>query len=331
MATVQQTLDQAYRLYLSGGTLREARTLLAADVDDTSTQVTVITDNASLNVGSSLSIGSETLAVIGKSGTTLTCVRGDLGTTAAAHTTGDQVWINPKWSGANQLEALLLEVQSLSGKGLFQMKRIDLRFVSSQREYNLPIDDPDEFLRAFKVTYETTDSSRLYPWIGSYEIHRGMPQPGDVTDDAGTPINRTFESGLTLVLHEGGISGRSINLWYKARYDVAALTGPGIDLGAAGVHTEASDVVALGTALRLLPGREISRNLHEMQGPTRRAEEVPPRAELQAYAGLYQMYQDRIEDEVNRLGTRWPDYGSGAAGYQGLSAGIASGFASGFG
>jgi hypothetical protein len=324
---VQEALDQCYRFYLSGGTLREARTLLAADVDDTNTQVTVLTDNTSLNVGSSLSIGTETLAVIGKSGTTLTCVRGDLGTTAAAHTTNDQVWINPKWSGANLREALTLEVQNLSGKNLYQMKRLDLRFVSSQREYNLPLDDPDEFLRPFKVTYETTDSSKLYPWIGSYEIHRDMPQPGDVTDDAGTPINRTFESGLTLVLHEGGISGRSINLWYKARYDIAALTGPDIDLSVAGVHTEAHDIVALGTALRLLPGREISRNLHEMQGPTRRAEEVPPRAELQAYAGLYQLYTDRLEDEVNRLGNRWPDYGAGPASYQGLSGGIASGFA----
>ena len=56
--------------------------------------------------------------------------------------------------------------------------------------------------------------------------------------------------------------------------------------------------------------REIARNLHESQGPTRRAEEVPPGAEQRAPIGLMQLYEDRIEDEVKRLGDWWPRYGN---------------------
>ncbi len=307
---VGEVLDETYNAYLSGGSLREARTLLAADMDDSTTQMTVAGAGNNIAEGTMLCVGLEVMYVISTSGTTHTVIRGDRGSTASSHSTNDQVWINPKWARAFMFDALRSEVNRLSGRGLYQMKTFDLRFVASQRQYNIPISVSEEWLDDYMVRWETTDSSSMWPRLNSYEVIRDMPEPGDVTDDAGTPIGRTFEDGFTILLHEGGISGRAFRIWYKARFDADALVDETTELSVTGMHDEMSDIVALGIATRLLPSREVARNLYETQGPTRRANEVRPGSQRQAVLLLQQLYDDRIEDEVNRLNRYWPRYGN---------------------
>ncbi len=310
MSTVQQVLDDAYFQFLSGGTLREARAILTTNIADTTTSFDLAGAQNNIGPGTVIAVDLEEMTVASQSGPTVTVIRGDRGSTAAAHDANTRVWINPKWSQFRMYNALLQELDRFTSRGMFQMKTFDLRFVSSRRQYDIPIAVADEWISDYRVAWETTDSSYMWPWIRSYEIVRGMPKPGDVTDDAGTPINKTFPSGFSILLHEGGVSGRAFRIWYRARYDKTAITSVDDDLSLTGLHTEAHDIAAMGIGMRLLPAREIARNLHESQGPTRRAEEVPPGAEQRAPIGLMQLYEDRIEDEVKRLGDWWPRYGN---------------------
>jgi hypothetical protein len=307
---VQEVIDLSYNQYLSGGTLREARNKLVGSLDATTDQVTLLGGGNNVGPGTMLVAGLEVMSVVSTSGTTHTVIRADRGTTAQTHTDGDLVAINPKWPVPFMVQALRDELTRLSARGLFQMKTFDLRFVSSRRQYNIPISVADEWIDDYMVRWETTDSSFMWPRLNSYEVIRGMPVPGDTTDDAGTPITQTFADGFTILLHEGGISGKAFRIWYKARFDSTAIVDLTTDLAATGLPVEAHDVAALGITTRLLPSREIARNLYENQGPTRRAQEVPVGAEQRAGVGVQMLYEDRIEDERNRLNRQWPKFGN---------------------
>ena len=314
MATVREVLDNAYNIYLSAGTLREARGQLTNNIDDTTNQIELTGAGNAIGPSTMLVVEMEMMTVIAVSGATYTVIRGDRGTEASAHNANDIVWINPKWPLPFQMDALKQEIHRLSARGLFQMKTFDLRYVSSRRQYDIPIDVSNEWIEDYRVAWETTDSSYLWPWLRSYEIVRDMPKPGDVTDDAGTPITQTFPSGFTIILHEGGISGKDVRIWYRARFDPGQIQSLDDDVTVTGLHTEAHDILSLGIPNRLLPAREVARNLYETQGQTRRSNEVPPGSEQRSVLGLVSLYEDRIEDEVHRLNQWWPRYGQWSLG-----------------
>jgi hypothetical protein len=221
-------------------------------------------------------------------------VRGQFGTTAATHDTGDTVWVNPKWSYAQVLRAINAELDSLSGQGLFQMATLDLTFSSPVSGYDMTGLTPDDVIDIYEVRADDPGPQKGWRPINHWSLVR----------DASTT---DFASGLGLVLHEAGSPGFTVRVTYKKRFTQVTSASAAVDMAtAAGVDREAHDLLALGAAIRLAAGKEVQRNQLSAQPDTRRSEDVPPGASLGSVKALRQLYTERLGQEKSRLARRYP-------------------------
>ncbi len=97
MATLDATIDSCLNDYLLTGQ-REPRNVLATTVDSDDTSVVLTYSVRSAQEGAKVSIDFEDSYVVSSEPTskTLTVIRAQFGTTAAAHDSGATVWVNPK-------------------------------------------------------------------------------------------------------------------------------------------------------------------------------------------------------------------------------------------
>lgn len=296
MTTTADLIAECRNDYLMTGA-RDARNQLAADIiDTTSTGFSFTYDLGGIDVGAKVAVDLEDCYVwAATSGTKQATVsRGDFGSTAATHTTAATVLVNPIVSDAQILRQINSELQSLSSpaNGLFQMKTVDVTYNASIDGYDLA--GVTDVISVYGLRYAAIGPQREYPWIdfGSWEHARSL-------DTA------VFPSGQAIFVRGHVDPGRKVRVWYKAPYsplatmtdDVATVTG---------MHVEAHDILPLGVAVILTAGREIRRNFNENQGDTRRAQEVPPGANLGANRGLMQQHATRVREEAARLNALYP-------------------------
>ena len=82
----------------------------------------------------------------------------------------------------------------------------------------------------------------------------------------------------------------------------------GHDISTRQLPNTAYDIPSLGAALKLQSMREPQRNFNTAQGDSRRAEEVPPGAQLRSVPALQIPYERRIKEEARRLKRMYPHY-----------------------
>jgi hypothetical protein len=220
---------------------------------------------------------------------TVTVERGYLGSTAAAHDADAVATINPKFSNFTVFEALNADLDDLSGNGLFQVESVELTYTPAIEGYDLT--SVTDLLEVLNVKYEDPGPSKRWPEIKAWDLRRDS-DTGD------------FASGLSLVLNEGGSSGRPVRVTYSAPFSRFATLATTI--ASTGLPATAHDVPPLGAALRLQSVREGQRNFNESQPATRRAQEVQAGAQLIGARGLQEMRRQRIRIEARRLQTFWP-------------------------
>jgi len=291
MTTAAVVIDRTLRQLLSGTV--EARNLLTTTLTSVGTSVVVTYPLEGLRSGQICEIDSELMYIwsADPATKTLEVERGFNNSTAAAHTAGAVITVNPRFPRAQVLEAVNDELSDLSSpmNGLFQVKTMNLDYNGSDPMINLTAVTNIIDLLTVSVRYQTDD----YPIARKIRLIRDMP-----TDD--------FASGFALRFDQSVFPGR-LRIVYKAAYTAVAAEATDIN-STCGVQETVTDIVILGTQIRLMSPREIKRNFTESQGDTRRAEEVTIGAIGNSTASLIRLRRDRIQAEAARLARAYPTF-----------------------
>ena len=289
MSTASALLDRVNRQLLSG-TIEE-RNKLSATVDSDDTSFVMSYDLAGLRAGTVFEIDSELVyvweAVSGSK--TLTVERGYMGTTAASHTAGAVVTLNPRFPKAQMLEALNQDIDDLSSplNGLFRVVSTSIDYNGSDRQTDLT--GATSVIDLIDVRLRYLDSD--YPVIRATRLQRDLP-----TAD--------FPSGFAIVFDESVMAG-SLRVRYKAPFSrVSALTDSLQSV--ANVSTTMEDILELGVMSRVLSVREVKRNFIESQGDTRRSDEVGAGAMRDSFSNILRLRRDRIIAEAAKLARQYP-------------------------
>jgi hypothetical protein len=291
MTTAAVVIDRTLRQLLSGTV--EARNKLTTTLTSSGTSVVVDYPLEGLRSGQVCEIDSELMYIWATdvATKTLTVQRGFNNTTAAAHTAGAVITINPRFPRAQILEAVNDELSDLSSPmhGLFQVKTLNIDYNGSDAMIDLTNVTSIIDLLTVSVRYMTDD----YPIARKIRLIRDLP-----TDD--------FPSGFALRFDQAVFPGR-LRVVYKAAYTAAATEATDINSGC-GVQETVTDIVALGAQIRLMSPREVKRNFTESQGDTRRAEEVSMGAVANSITSLIRLRRDRIQAEAARLARAYPTF-----------------------
>jgi len=288
VTTAGQLIDRVNSELLAGTV--EERNKLAASTDASQTDIEMTYSLGSLRENTVFQIGTELFYVweVNTTSKTATVERGYGGTTAATHTLGDIVTVNPRFPRQSVLNNLNAELTDLSSpmNGLFQMKTVDVTYNGSDRMVNLT--GVTDIIDLYDVRYRYLNDD--YPIVRNVRLLRDMP----TTD---------FASGFALTFDTPVRSG-SVRVLYKAPY--TAFTAESDTVSGAGGTSSLDDLLSLGAQIRVMAGREVKRNFTESQGDTRRAEEVPAGAVGGSILNLQRLRRDRIQAEAARLNRQYP-------------------------
>ena len=288
MTTAGNLVDRVVQQLLAGTV--EERNKIASSVNSSATSIPVTYSLGSLAEQTVFEIESEMLYVwdVDTANKTLTVERGFGGTTAASHSNGTVLTVNPKFPRWQVLNALNDELADLSSpmNGLFQMKSVDVSYNGSDRMVDLASVTSMIDLYDVRWRFESDD----YPVVRNVRLARNLP----TTD---------FSSGFALIFDQGIQSG-TVRVWYKDKY--TPFTTEASTVASTGATDELVDLLVLGAQIRLLAGREVKRNFIESQGDTRRAEEVPAGAMNASVTNLLRLRRDRINAEAARLVRQYP-------------------------
>lgn len=289
MSTAGALLDRVSRQLLSGTV--EERNKLAVTVDSDDTSFVMSYDLAGLRAGTVFEVGTELCYVweANSGNKTLVVERGYLGTTAAAHTFGDVIVLNPRFPKASMLEALNQDIDDLSSpaNGLFRVVTQNVSYNGSDRQVNLTNATNVIDLIDVRLRYLADD----FPVIRRVRLQRDLP-----TSD--------FASGFALVFDESIMAG-TLRVRYKAPFTRVSATTDDIQ-SVAFVPSSMEDILELGVMQRVLSPREVKRNFVESQGDTRRSDEVPPGAMRDSFTNIQRLRRERIVAEAAKLARQYP-------------------------
>jgi hypothetical protein len=285
-ALIEEVLDLFYQDH------RPQFNILTTTVDASETTLVFTDDLRSIATGAFIEIGTEVMLVRATSTNSVTVVRGMRGSTAAAHTAGDLVTVNPRLTRHSIFRSLNEELHALHAAGLYVMNTVELQYNPSVQGYNLT--GLTNLTDIYAVSYEDIGPEDNWPEIprSQYRLVRNAE-----TDD--------FASGMAIVLYHGGNPGRQLRIMYKAPFTQFA--NEAATTTTAGLPDSAVDLLPLGVVLRLGSFREWSRNSTTSQGDSRRAGEVQPGAMGTALRPSLQYRQIRLTTEVNQLSQKYPE------------------------
>jgi len=288
VTTAGQLIDRVAGELLAGTV--EERNKLATGVDASATTLTFTYPLSGLREGSVFEIGSEQFYVWTTNSSAKSAVveRGFNGTTAASHDANDITTVNPRFPRSRVLQQLNADLADLSSplNGLFQVKTVDIAYNGSDRMVNITGATDIQNLIDVRYRYLSDD----YPIIRDVRLLSDMP-----TSD--------FASGFALAFDSYVRSG-TIRVVYRAPY--GSFSAESDTVADVGGSDYLDDVLALGTQMRLMAGREVKRNFTESQGDTRRAEEVPSGAVANSMLQLQRLRRDRVMAEAARLNRQYP-------------------------
>lgn len=234
--TINDIIERVYRRYLTPMFDQPVASTLNANISDTATTVVVsafraIEYNDALSRGTIIEVGEELMRVDSASETvsdanpiTCTVTRGVFGTTAVAHTAGDQVVVAPQFPRYDVFLAVADEVENLYP---------DLWAVSDERWDSPPYTLPDDFSDIIEC-YVQNSAGELLPHHYAY-----------VTYIAGEPV-----------LAIGGTTPYPVHVTYAAKPIRPIKTTQ--TLVQLNLQDRWADIIAMGAAIQHLTGQNIS-------------------------------------------------------------------------
>lgn len=276
---------------------KDERNTLAGAIDATQTQVTLTRSLEGAQAGAYLGADLEVMYVadVNDAAKTVTVVRGQLGSTPAAHADLTTVYVNPRFSRWAMWRALNAELRDLSAPPnmIFQVKDFQLTTQPTQVTYAVPAINTD-IISLLELRYSFPDAVQAWPVVNRRlaTVLRRMP-------------TASFASGMALRIDDRMYQGRPLQVRYVAPLgELADLT---TDVFAqTGLPTTAADIPPLGAAARLMGVREAKRSFAENEGNSRRANEVPSGSAARAAAALLSVLNQRIKSEAMRLKSEYP-------------------------
>lgn len=292
MTTFSDLIEETRQTLMTGQ--GDHLNILDLDVTDSVTVIQFEHELVGVGPGARLGIGLEEMHVLSisgaQAGSQATVIRGFGGSTAAAHTAGDIIRVNPHFTNFRIAKHINQGLDDCSGYGLFQIKRLDFDFEPARSGYNITAPD---LIDVWKVSYDYPGPSRDWPTISK-----------DYWDIDFAPNAAEFP-GVKLVISRGGSPGHKIHVTYKAGFTHLANLSDDVE-DVAGLHPEAHDLPVLSAAIDLTMGREIKRTFLNRQPEPRRQQEVPPGSALQAMQAIVNVFEDKIAREKRRLSRRYP-------------------------
>lgn len=287
MTTVSDLIEDTKRLLFTGGV--EERNKLSAAITYNATQATFAYPLGSINRGSKLSINLEDIYVWDKVNLTATIERGQFGSVANGHPINSLVHVNPKFSNWEIFNAINDEINSLASpmNGLFHVQTVQIEYNPVIEGYSY---EDNNLIDIYDVQYETTGPSLAWYQSADYELSRHM--------------GSEFAAGSAIFIRDA-FPNRSVLVKGKFAFTPLAMTME-TDASMSNVPVSCWDILAIGAAWRLASPREVRRNFYEVQGDTRRSEEVPPGANLGGARELGRLRQLRINEEASRLSAQYP-------------------------
>lgn len=284
---VSELIEETRRILFSGQ--REEQNKLTVDIGPLDTSILVTYDTGSIDRGSKLSIDLEDIYVWGKSSQTITPVdRGQFGSTAASHSAGNIIHVNPKFSNFEIFNAINDELTSLSAaaNGVYNPFTLTIPYLSNAITYEFG----EEVIDVLDVRYRLPGSPATWLVSHDWEYTRGL---GD-----------EFTSGRTITVRDA-YPGQDMAVTVKLPFTTLPRSMTA-NTTTYSIPETVIDIITIGAAWRLVSTREVKRNFDEVQGDTRRAEEVPPGANLGAARELARIRQQRINEEASRLSQLYP-------------------------
>jgi hypothetical protein len=271
----------------------EQSATLTADVSVTTGGITMSVDDASLLSRGYVEIGQELLYVSSVDMTVSTATvpawgRGQQGSTAATHATGSRVIRSPRWP-RNRVKRVLNEVLASVYPKLFVVK-VDESNTSNPSLLAYPL--PADCRRVMSMAWSYSGFVDYWLDLRTWRV--------DMSADTSQ-----FPTGKSVAILEPMEPGRTIKIQYEAAPTV--LVNESDDFaGVSGLSDSASDLVCLGAAARLAVGSEIARTQPNTVEQSERASIVQGGTTLNASKYLYGLFQQRLEEERDRLLELYP-------------------------
>lgn len=283
MTTVQQLIERIRREYLPGRNEKINR--LTASINSSDTNLSVDFPDANLSAGARLSIGIEDMRVWSFASGIANVLRGAEGSTAASHTAGDVVHVNPQWTDFQIFRAINDTIRGLEGDGIYGIDTAETDFSPAVVAYELPLGTQGVYQVLARLPGPEKEWIPLRGWAF------GLKQN---STDFTTAISLTFT-------RETPWPGQPFRVLY--RYPLTQVTAV-TDIVGDQEGREIELILALGAAWRLTSGEERTRNL---QAPnSARYEEVPAGALMGVSRELRRQYQIEVNNEKARIARLYP-------------------------
>lgn len=258
--------------------------------------------------GAQLSIDDEAMYVlaVNESVGSATVLRGQKGSTAASHTVGAIVDVDPAWPRWVVMSTLRDEIRSW-GPQVFQVVSKSITIVAGTVGYDLGYTGPIfERVRVYR------DPPPWIAWGGLPSDGYGIPDnqswpmiPAEIRQDQSPTA---FPSGNALIIKSNDLFVPS-TVWvvFSAPFDVDTSWTDTTDVIAdVGLDPSDIDIPALGAAWRLLSFRQPRRLLTNVADQPRDENAVPPLSLMQAAMQFKQERDSRLNDAQIRLLQRFP-------------------------
>lgn len=288
MALVSELIEETRRLIFGGQ--REERNKLAISIISSATGLTLTYPLGQITRGTKLSIDLEDMYVWDASGLAVTAMdRGQWGSTAINHSSGAVIHVNPKFSNWDIFNAINDEIVSLSSpvNGLYRVATTEITYNPVISGYAYADTD---LLSIIEVRYGTYGPSLEYLLSQDW--------------DFSTNLSDEFVTGAAIFVRDA-VPGRQVLITGKFAFTQLPASMVA-DVSTTGIPDSALDILSLGAAWRLTSTLEVSRNFTTGQGDTRRANEVPPGAQLGSARELGRLREIRIREEASRLSEKYP-------------------------
>jgi hypothetical protein len=223
------------------------------------------------------------------SGTTVTVVPGYLGSTPANHSSGAMVYLNPRFSQFDIMQAINDDLNDLCSpdNNLYQVSSTELTYNPATMGYDLA---------GVTGLIDIVSIQQRQP----YPIGYWVPIPRKKWTLTAGANTIDFPSGYALRLNEGGYPGMPFRVTCKSGFaPFASLTDDATNV--AGLSSTMYDLPPLGAMVALVAPREVKRNQIDSAPDSRRATEVPPGAVMNSVAQVLALRQRRINAEASRL------------------------------
>jgi len=293
VSTFKQMIDEV-RTNLSGYTLRQDRITNLANIGG------IDADDLNIKIGSAenlakgiIEIDEELIWVNSFDRQTLTLNaipgfgRGYNGTTATSHSENSQVTLTPTFPRLSIKNAINDTINSVFPR-LFGVGSTTFTFNAAQVAYPLPSEARD----ILYVSWQTVGPSREWLPVNNWR------------DDRMANVN-AFATNKTINLYEKIMPGRTVQVFYSTIPNV--LVNPSDNFATvSGLPESCRDVIIYGAGYRLLSYLDTGRiNLSSAEADVNDAS-LPSTAGASSSKYAFALYQQRLQEEANKLQQRFP-------------------------